>query len=75
MLPSQPEIRQLLARGYIAAGETEKARRELEALLAWTHSDGVETIRELLDTLDDEARADATTAAGGDGAAAADAAN
>jgi tetratricopeptide (TPR) repeat protein len=75
LLPSQPEIRLLLARGYVAAGETEKARRELETLLAWTHAEGVETIRVLLESLGNEAPADGTTGGGGDGAATADAAN
>jgi tetratricopeptide (TPR) repeat protein len=72
MLPSQAEIRHLLARGYIAAGETEKARRELETLLAWTHSEGVDAIRALLESLGEEA---AATAGGVDGDATADAAN
>lgn len=52
LLPAQVEIRQLLARGYIAAGEPEKARQQLETLLAWAHSDGAQEIRELLDSLD-----------------------
>ncbi len=51
LLPSQTQIRLLLARGYIAAGDTEKARSQLEVLLAWTHAGGVDEIRALLDSL------------------------
>ena len=51
LLPAQTEIRLLLARGYLAAGDTEKARSQLETLLAWTHAGGVDEIRALLDSL------------------------
>jgi tetratricopeptide (TPR) repeat protein len=52
LLPAQKQIRQLLAQAYIAAGESAKARAQLETLLAWTHAGGVEEIRALLDSLD-----------------------
>jgi tetratricopeptide (TPR) repeat protein len=53
LVPSQTQIRMLLARGYAAAGELGKARQQLETLLAWTHPEGAAEIQKLLDSLDD----------------------
>ena len=54
LLPSQADIRFLLAQAYAGSGEPAKARRQLETLLAWTHAEGVEEIQKLLSGLDDE---------------------
>jgi FimV-like protein len=51
LLPSHRQIRVLLARAYVAAGEPEKARAHLETLLAWAHAESAEEIRELLASL------------------------
>jgi len=53
LLPSQTDIRLLLAKAYIAAGQREKARQQLDVLLAWAHAGEVEEIRELSASLDD----------------------
>jgi tetratricopeptide (TPR) repeat protein len=54
LVPSQEQIRGLLAQAYIAAGEREKARKQLEILLAWAHPESVEPIQKLLDLLNAE---------------------
>ncbi len=55
LLPSQTQIRVLLAQGYAAVGRTEAARRHLEALLAWSHADGIEDLQRLLKAIDEQA--------------------
>ncbi len=64
LLPAQTQIRLLLARSYIAAGQREKARPHLETLLAWTHSEGLEEIQMLLASLDAPEAASETAAEG-----------
>ena len=59
LLPSQTQIRLLLAQSYAAAGQPEKARAQLETLVTWTHAGGVDAIRALLDSLEDGGSDDA----------------
>jgi tetratricopeptide (TPR) repeat protein len=58
LLPSQGDIRLLLAKAYIAAGEHEKARRQLEVLLAWAHSGSIGEIQDLLASVDEARRSE-----------------
>lgn len=51
LLPAQREILALLAQAYIASGEPGKARRHVERLLAWSHSEDTEAIQKLLDSV------------------------
>ena len=52
LLPSQSEIRHLLARAYIANHELDKARPHLQALIAWAETTNAMTLQEELNGLD-----------------------
>lgn len=45
LLPSQPQIRALLAEAYARADQKDKARRHLDQLLAWSHEGAVDELR------------------------------
>jgi FimV-like protein len=66
MLPSQADIKLLLARAYIQSGDQVNATRLLRALVAWSHDDNGEQANKLLQQLvgvepkDDAADAEST---------------
>ena len=61
LLPAQADIRRLLARAYIAAGQKADARKQLTQLLAWSHSTGVPELEAMLRALDADAADPADT--------------
>ena len=55
LVPSHPQIRLLLARAYVAAGQPDKARAQLRALLAWADARNADAIRKELAALENRA--------------------
>ena len=51
LIPSQPEIRLLLAHAYAANRQPEKARPHLQALIAWADTKNAAALKEELDKL------------------------
>jgi len=51
MLPSQPDIKLMLARAYIRSGDQRNATRLLRSLVAWSHGGNGEEPNKLLQQL------------------------
>lgn len=57
LLPSQPQIKLLLATGYVRVGRTQEARKLLLAMRAWIHEGESEAVDKLLREIDEREKA------------------